>query len=75
MTKYKGGNNANLGAIIPKTGKSYAPLCRSAGFNMAQASTVQSKTRTGHPHLNKHYKYEAASFWGDTENILGYSPE
>lgn len=72
---YGGGNNAALGGIKPKTGKSYAPLCRKAGFNMANDATCGSKTRTQHPHLGKHYKYEAASFWGDTENILGYSPE
>ncbi len=73
--KHKGGNNAGPGAIIPKAGKHYAPLCRSAGFNMAQDNTVGSRTRTGHPHSSKHYRYEAASFWGDNENVHGYHPE
>jgi hypothetical protein len=73
--KYGGKNNAGLGGIIPKSGKHYAPLCRSAGFNMANENTCGSKTRSGHPHSSKHYRYEASSFFGDNENILGYSPE
>jgi len=69
------GNNASHGAIKPKTGKSYAPLCRKAGFNMAADSTVGSRTKSSHPHMSKHYRYEAASFWGDSENVKGYNPE
>jgi len=75
MRKSSGKNNAGLGAIIPKSGKSYAPLCRRAGFNMAADNTVGSKTRSGHPHSSKHYRYEASSFWGDNENVHGYNPE
>jgi hypothetical protein len=76
MSKYKSGNNnAALGAIMPKSGKHYAPLCRSAGFNMANESTCGSKTKSAYPHSSKHYHYEAASFFGDNENVRGYNPE
>jgi len=72
MPKHYSSNNSG-GATLPKTGTMFTPLCRSKQYSTTM-DAMANKTRTGHPHTAKHYRYESAMV-DDTANLHGYSPE
>lgn len=65
--------NNSGGATQPKSGVHLVPLCRGAGYS-ATMQAMQNRTRTRHPHTDKHYRYEGAGE-GTGGNVHGWSPE
>lgn len=62
------------GATQPKTGDQFTPLCRNKGFTSTM-DAMSSRTRTGHPHTDKHYRYEGVVSTDQGGNVHGWSPE
>ncbi len=51
-------NTNAMGAAAAKTGRQATPLDRHKGYDSTM-DAMESKTRSQHPHMKKHYQYES----------------
>ena len=61
-------NNVGIGPIQPKTGDSALAIDRIAGYEKT-LSNLHDETKTGHPHVDRHYRYEALGDLGGSLHL------